>query len=61
VAIDASPNSLPDSPTPKGTTSLRKIISTVALKRNLLINFTTESFFIGNLLIEPLSPIGLGG
>jgi hypothetical protein len=44
----SSQNSLIGSPLPYGISSLRKIISTVALKRNLPITFTTDSLFTEN-------------
>jgi hypothetical protein len=51
----------PGSPTPQGTTTLRKTISTVAVKGNLPITFTSDSPFTGNFLKAPSSPTGLDG
>jgi hypothetical protein len=61
VTVAASPNSLIGSRIPYGIIVLRKIISTVVLKRNLPNTFTTGSPVTENSSKTPSSPTGLDG
>jgi hypothetical protein len=61
AAIAPSPNSLTGSRIPYGIILLRKIISTVVLKRNLPNTFTTGSPITENSSKTPSSPTGLDG